>query len=52
MADTTNKINAIEAKRRTQPDFKCSVPEIPGHTLGENPACVGRPDYTTQRAGK
>ena len=51
-ADVQSKINAIELRRRSAPDFKCSIPEVPGHTLGENPVCVGKPDYTLQRAGK
>lgn len=46
------QVNAVEARRRSAPDFKCSIPEIPGHTLGENQACAGRSDYTLQRAGK
>jgi hypothetical protein len=45
MADTVTKVNGIEARRRAAPDFKCSIPEIPGHTLGPNPACVGKPEY-------
>lgn len=46
------QINKIEADRRAAKDFKCSVREVPGHTLGENPACVGNPSYTLLRAGK
>lgn len=33
------QINEIEKKRRSAGDFKCDMPDIPGHNLGPNPAC-------------